>query len=184
MSSALVATLDAQLAKTPWQNLDVLASYLAENPKLLELSAPELADQLGLTVNQAAVILSSPAAYQRIVAATLQRTVRPQDHAEIIRTIAEKAKDPDQPLGQQVAAAKFVAQQTGVLQPTKTAHQEEKVFRVVLTHSPLGKGGGGSSELFDTSTRLVDPTKKEAPESALPRGGEDVVDADFAPAGE
>lgn len=174
----LVATLDAQLAKTPWQNLDVLTAYLADHPHLLELPPPKLAEELNIPVNHAAVLLASPEVYERLVAATLQRTIRPQDHAEIIRTIAEKAKDPDQPLGQQVLAAKFVAQQTGVLRATKTEQKEEKVFRVILEHNPHAKG---VSDVFDTSTRLVNPELPQTKAASDFGGGEEVVDADFTP---
>jgi len=174
----LVATLDAQLAKTPWQNLDVLTAYLADHPQLLELQPPKLAEELQIPVNHAAVLLASPEVYERLVAATLQRTIRPQDHAEIIRTIADKAMDPDQPLGQQVLAAKFVAQQTGVLRATKTEQKEEKVFRVILEHNPHAEG---VRDVFDPSTRLVNPELPQSETTPNNRGGDQVVDADFAP---
>ena len=177
----LVATLDAQLAKTPWQNLDVLASYLVEHSHLLELPPNKLAEELGINPNQAAVILSSPEVYQRLVSATLQRTIKPQTHGQILQALAEEALNPDQPLGPRIMAAKFVAQQTGVLQATKTAHQEEKLFRVILQHDPKAPE---VQDVFDSSTRLVNPTKSEAPSLPDARGGNEVVDADFAPTGQ
>lgn len=181
MSTTLLATIDAQLAKTPWQNLDVLASYLAEHPELLELPPPKLAEHLSIPENHAAVLLSSPEAYERIVSAVLQRTISPHKHAEIIKAIAEEATNPDQPLGPRIMAAKFVAQQTGVLKATKTAHQEEKVFRVLMEYRPDDKE---VRDVFDSSTRLVNPELPPAEEVPNSGGGQDVVDTDYVPASE
>lgn len=174
----LVATLDAQLAKTPWQNVDVLMAHLADHPKLLEKKPIELAKELQIPPNMAAAILSSPEIYQKLVAAVLQRTISPQKHGEILRHIADEATNEEQPLGYRIQAAKFVAQQTGVLAATKTAHQEERVFRVLLEHDPRAKE---VADVFDSTTRIVDALPEAEPSQNHTRGGDEVVDADFAP---
>ena len=142
--------------------------HLARHPDLLELSPNQLAEQLGIHPNQAHTILASPAVYERLVSAILQNTIKPHKHGEILETIAAEIHNPEQPLGYRIAAAKFVAQQTGVLQATKTAHQEEKVFRVVLEHNPHAKE---VADVFDASTRLVPSVDAEdATYTELPSG--------------
>ena len=179
MSTTLVAQIDSALSKTPWQNLDVLTSYLVDHPDLLELKPNELAEQLQIPPNHAAVLLASPEVYERLVAATLQRTIKPQKHGEILQAIAEEALNPEQPLGPRIAAAKFVSQQTGVLRATKMETKEEKLFRVILQH---GAATEEVQDVFDPTTRLIDPSLPPDSSQAVPRGGEEVVDADFTPA--
>lgn len=113
-----------------------LVQRIADDPALLDLPTHIAAQKLGIKEAQLRRRLANSEFYSRVVAALLQRTIRPQEHADLLRSLFESAKDPDQPLPARVKAAEFVALQTNTLRPKPTKHEETRTFRVIFGYRP------------------------------------------------